>query len=611
MASDKNDTRASLPAEPTVQKSWEAIQNMLDEHDGDMALGYKEDIDTLLVFAGLFSSVVTAFLIESYKWLQQDPSDTTIALLKELVQQGRGEPPSPAQPFVVSSAALRINTFWFLSLTLALVDALFGILCKQWIRELERRTNTNTPEEALALHWLRHQSFKRWKVPAILSSLPILLEIALFLFFAGLLELLYTRHHLPFAFSLVVVGFAGVFYILTTMLPGLSIIYQVLRDHPSVTYGQDLSAHRLWRLPEFALVCPYKSPQSWWMFKLISWICHLPPCKWLVYLFTTTFYRNWTVDKPCTYTPDEIVTKAVLPLSNWALLDLSFIQRFSRIEGGPDLYHWLGFQWLLQETKDNPSMVPHLKNVLGKSPQQHLAMCTSFDKWELNVESASKFSDFVLYNYEWPERDFALTSRILGFRKFVVTCGDEGIGDMDGFKARVADMSEEIWMSICELENPPRWLFIWAFFRPDELLIGKNQPWKEELLEFYKRHWPELEGLDRYLLVVRLARAVKSVISSPAFGSTVLGSRYGGEFLRLVNGAIETDDGMKMWASNVGDTDWEETFKCFEQQCDSEVSVEKEGNQQLHDSGLEDRNEHKLGADRGGEIGGKGAENKV
>ncbi|KAF9254104.1 hypothetical protein L218DRAFT_1055475, partial [Marasmius fiardii PR-910] len=55
--------------------------------------------------------------------------------------------------------------------------------------------------------------------------------MALFLFFAGLLELLWNQHPIPFAFSLSVVGIAVVFYLITAILPGL--------------------------------ICPYRSPQSW------------------------------------------------------------------------------------------------------------------------------------------------------------------------------------------------------------------------------------------------------------------------------------------------------------------------------------------------------------
>ncbi|EEB98286.1 hypothetical protein MPER_02234, partial [Moniliophthora perniciosa FA553] len=62
---------------PTVQRSWEKLMAEVEKYDDGMVKNWKEDIDTLLVFAGLFSAVVTAFLIESYQWLSEDPADTT------------------------------------------------------------------------------------------------------------------------------------------------------------------------------------------------------------------------------------------------------------------------------------------------------------------------------------------------------------------------------------------------------------------------------------------------------------------------------------------------------------------------------------------------------
>ncbi|KAF9253949.1 hypothetical protein L218DRAFT_887537, partial [Marasmius fiardii PR-910] len=124
---------------PTVQQSWEQIMKKVDTLDEDLVKGHKEDIDTLLVFAGLFLAVVTAFTMESYQWLDEDPADKSAMLLLQIAQQLSRQThiPPPLQHFTPSSSAVRINTFWFLSLTLALIDALFGLLCKQWLWEYQ------------------------------------------------------------------------------------------------------------------------------------------------------------------------------------------------------------------------------------------------------------------------------------------------------------------------------------------------------------------------------------------------------------------------------------------------------------------------------------------
>ena len=76
-----------------------------EAYDQDVVDRWKDELDNLLVFvclgdhprklssnleliqAGLFSAVVTAFTIESYSWLQQDPMDTSNKLLAQISTQ--------------------------------------------------------------------------------------------------------------------------------------------------------------------------------------------------------------------------------------------------------------------------------------------------------------------------------------------------------------------------------------------------------------------------------------------------------------------------------------------------------------------------------------------
>jgi hypothetical protein len=144
-------------------EGWAACTTAVREYDQDMIDGCKEEIDSLLVFvscvpshisrkvkggqAGLFSAVLTAFIIESYKFLQRDSDDTTAALLLQISLQlssfsvngssvsssHRVTPTLP--PFQMPRGSVRINTFWFSSLVLSLISALVCILLKQWLRE--------------------------------------------------------------------------------------------------------------------------------------------------------------------------------------------------------------------------------------------------------------------------------------------------------------------------------------------------------------------------------------------------------------------------------------------------------------------------------------------
>jgi hypothetical protein len=85
---------------------------------------------------------VTAFVVESYKWLSEDSTDTTVRLLVQLSQHLGTADVSVAKflPFTVTADAVRINIFWILSLIITLSAALIGILYKQCIHEYQRDT---------------------------------------------------------------------------------------------------------------------------------------------------------------------------------------------------------------------------------------------------------------------------------------------------------------------------------------------------------------------------------------------------------------------------------------------------------------------------------------
>ncbi|KDQ62179.1 hypothetical protein JAAARDRAFT_85322, partial [Jaapia argillacea MUCL 33604] len=102
----------------SLSPSWQKVDQILKEEDEQMIAGWTNEIDTLLVFAGLFSAVLTAFLVDTYKDLKTpSPSSPSLA-------------PSPGPPKTV----IRVNALWFMSLVLSLTSALFGILIKQWTR---------------------------------------------------------------------------------------------------------------------------------------------------------------------------------------------------------------------------------------------------------------------------------------------------------------------------------------------------------------------------------------------------------------------------------------------------------------------------------------------
>lgn len=210
------------------EDAWIKYNNILREHDLLMVSSWKDGIDTLLVFAGLFSAVLTAFIVESYTFLQPDLQSVSINLLREILTELRNMSSpqsarninsqfphiSPAPP----AFAVRINTMWFCSLIFSLSAASMCILVKQWLWDHSSHTGTS-PRESARIRQFRLRGLKRWHVQEIVTALPGLLQWALALFFAGLVDLLWSLNFIVAGIVTVFACASLLFLVVTTVLP--------------------------------------------------------------------------------------------------------------------------------------------------------------------------------------------------------------------------------------------------------------------------------------------------------------------------------------------------------------------------------------------------------
>ena len=119
--------------------------------------------------------------------------------------------------FQVSSNAAAVNTLFFLSLALVLIDAFLAMLVKGWLQEFDRGWRKFTVAHLRAQERERRlQELERWKLHELVALLPILIQGSLLLFCVGLLVLIFPLH-LPSAIlcSLILVFVVG-FYGFTT-----------------------------------------------------------------------------------------------------------------------------------------------------------------------------------------------------------------------------------------------------------------------------------------------------------------------------------------------------------------------------------------------------------
>ncbi|KZV96326.1 hypothetical protein EXIGLDRAFT_671188, partial [Exidia glandulosa HHB12029] len=271
--------RGSDPGQPpvTLDEAWRKLNNLVEKYDKSLCESYREQIDTLLVFAGLFSAVVTAFAVESYQWLQEDPAERSAELLGQAVQllsslANQSIPTAPPRgSSLPDSATVRINVYWYMSLVLSLSAALVSILCKQWLREYERDIG-HSAEQSLGVRQVKFEGLEYWRVGAIVNSIPLLLQVALALFLIGICELLWNVHR---AVAIAATGLTiatGAFYVTTALAPivqylYLSILSRVRRNLKEYRYTKDYSYYA----PGCAFTapqCPYKSPQAWLVVRL-------------------------------------------------------------------------------------------------------------------------------------------------------------------------------------------------------------------------------------------------------------------------------------------------------------------------------------------------------
>ncbi|GJE90494.1 hypothetical protein PsYK624_066320 [Phanerochaete sordida] len=178
------------------QNGWQTMAKSVRDIDLEKIQDYKEDIDTLLVFAGLYSAVLSAFLIESYTSLFPDNESQMVYLLQRIAVQTSsytitaGFLNATAQipdlpPSGTPAWAIQVNGLWFASLILSLAVASYGMLVKQWLREYLAMEWT-APQEKLRARRYRKPSLEKWKVFEIAAALPLILQLSLGLFFLGL-----------------------------------------------------------------------------------------------------------------------------------------------------------------------------------------------------------------------------------------------------------------------------------------------------------------------------------------------------------------------------------------------------------------------------------------
>ncbi|KAI1782980.1 hypothetical protein LXA43DRAFT_1136078 [Ganoderma leucocontextum] len=213
------------------EQVWSEAAEAVKTYHEEMVAAWDKEMDTLLVYAGLFSAVLTAFNVQSYQLLQPQPTDPMLAALQQIsaqlnsftvntpfvnaTQQAR---PLDDMPFKAPPSVVWINALWFSSLVCSLAAASIALMVKQWLDQL-RVGLSGTSRDSARLRRYRLNGILKWQVGSIIVVLPILLQLALLLFLAGLVILLWTLHSTVATVTSTLVGALVLFSFTVTVLP--------------------------------------------------------------------------------------------------------------------------------------------------------------------------------------------------------------------------------------------------------------------------------------------------------------------------------------------------------------------------------------------------------
>ncbi|KAJ7162494.1 hypothetical protein C8R46DRAFT_1104841 [Mycena filopes] len=228
----EKQTQADGSGEPTPEdeaswaKIWSVYISEAKSYDKALVDRWKEDMAGLLIFAGLFSGVLTAFIIESYKTLSPDSGEDTLAVLKQISSQlaasssGSTFSVPTATPFVVPVTAVVCNVLWFLSLGLSLACALIATLVQQWARNFIQTAEMRpSPVIQARVYSYLYYGLKRFNMHLVVEVVPLLLHMSLVLFLAGLVAFLQPIHPAVVKVSATLLGVIVILYLILSILP--------------------------------------------------------------------------------------------------------------------------------------------------------------------------------------------------------------------------------------------------------------------------------------------------------------------------------------------------------------------------------------------------------
>ncbi|KAJ7664022.1 hypothetical protein DFH06DRAFT_1042280 [Mycena polygramma] len=212
--------------EAAAAKLWAVYVSEAEKYDRGLVESWKSDMEGLLIFAALFSSILTAFIIESYQSLNPDPGDLTVHLLAQISQQlaasanGSTFSIPPPTSFAPSISSIICNTLWFTSLGFSLTCALVATFVQQWARDFLHKTDMRSaPVIRARIFSYLYYGLKRFQMHTVVEIIPLLLHGSLLLFLCGLVAFLIPVNLATTVIASAILGTFTAVYCTLTLLP--------------------------------------------------------------------------------------------------------------------------------------------------------------------------------------------------------------------------------------------------------------------------------------------------------------------------------------------------------------------------------------------------------
>ncbi|KIM20823.1 hypothetical protein M408DRAFT_122873 [Serendipita vermifera MAFF 305830] len=201
---------------------WDVYNNEAKKVDTELVKDWTSSLNFLLVFAAIFAAVLTAFIIESKKLLEQDPTSVMVDVMiffTNNMANGTHTPYTPPE-FEAKKTDIIVNCLFYASLSASLVAALASVVALQWVADYDAAITRggSSPEDRAKRRQFRHAGVVSWRMGEVIATLPLLLYFSVVLFFSGLILWMWSLNYIVGAVVAGGLALAVLFYGSSTLI---------------------------------------------------------------------------------------------------------------------------------------------------------------------------------------------------------------------------------------------------------------------------------------------------------------------------------------------------------------------------------------------------------